>query len=85
MHRAIDILRASPASAARRQDWWHAGDPDAKALRSLEVYCNPNAYSTAFDAKVLITLATAEGVKVTTEGRLSALKSDVDTFLETAS
>ncbi len=72
------------ANAASQRNLWHAGDADVKALQSLEVFCNPNAYSTAFDAKVLITLATAEGVKITTEGRLSALKQDVETFLEAA-
>lgn len=51
-------------------------------LRLLEVMCNPNAYTTAFDAKVLITVATTTGVKITTEGRLSSLKQDVEAFLE---
>jgi len=51
-------------------------------LQNLEVMCNPNAYATAFDAKVLITVSTTAGVKVTTEGRLSNLKQDVDAFLE---
>eukprot|EP00891_Asterochloris_glomerata_P002737 jgi/Astpho2/2737/Aster-x1094 len=51
-------------------------------IELLEVYCNPNAHSTAFDAKTLITLKTSQGVRVTAEARLSALKSDLDTFLE---
>lgn len=59
-----------------------SGEEGTSQLKSLEVFCNPNAYSTAFDAKVLITLATAEGVSVTTEGRLSALKSDVESYLD---
>ena len=46
------------------------------------MFCNPNAYSSAFDAKVLISLKTEDGVAVTTEGRLSAIKNDIDTFLE---
>lgn len=47
----------------------------------LELFCNPNAYSSAFDAKVLISLKTEGGVAVTTEGRLSAVKGDIDSFL----
>lgn len=54
----------------------------AEGVEYLEVVCNPNAYATAFDAKVLITIRSSEGLKVTTEGRLSNLKGDVDTFLD---
>ena len=52
-----------------------------QGLDYLEVFCNPNAYATAFDAKVLITLQSKQGLKVITEGRLSNLKGDVDVFL----
>lgn len=55
---------------------------NVEGVEFLEVVCNPNAYATAFDAKVLITVRSAQGLKVTTEGRLSNLKGDVDTFLD---
>lgn len=58
-------------------------DGDNQGLEYFEVVCNPNAYATAFDAKVLITMRSSQGLKVTTEGRLSNLKGDVDTFLDT--
>ena len=60
-----------------------AGDAQSGSeIALLELFCNPNAYSTAFDARVLVTLKTQGGLAVTTEGRLSAVKSDVDSFLE---
>ena len=59
-------------------------DGSADGLEYLEVFCNPNQYATAFDAKVLITMRSSQGLKVLTEGRLSNLKGDVDTFLEQA-
>jgi hypothetical protein len=59
-----------------------AGEDEKDHISLLELFCNPNAYSSAFDARVLVTLKTAGGVAVTTEGRLSAIKTDFDTYLE---
>ncbi|CAL8464353.1 g3888 [Coccomyxa elongata] len=74
--------------AAERPKRWQSmeyrykgsGEGDPVAL--LELFCNPNAYSTAFDARVLVTLKAVGGVSVTTEGRLSAFKADIDNFLD---
>jgi len=63
-------------------EYRYKGDPDGVGVEYLEVFCNPNAYSTPFDAKLLVTLATQQGIKVTTEARLSAIKSDIDQFIE---
>eukprot|EP00850_Spirogloea_muscicola_P002220 SM000008S22309 [mRNA] locus=s8:945909:947579:- [translate_table: standard] len=47
----------------------------------LEAFCNPNAYSNAFQAKVLITVED-KLLKLTSEGQLSAIKADVDQYLD---
>ncbi|EIE18703.1 hypothetical protein COCSUDRAFT_60012 [Coccomyxa subellipsoidea C-169] len=74
--------------AAERPKRWQAmeyrykGAGEDDPVAQLELFCNPNAYSTAFDARVLVTLKAAGGVAVTTEGRLSALKADIENFLD---
>eukprot|EP00270_Netrium_digitus_P019041 TRINITY_DN738_c0_g1_i2.p1 TRINITY_DN738_c0_g1~~TRINITY_DN738_c0_g1_i2.p1 ORF type:complete len:224 (-),score=29.95 TRINITY_DN738_c0_g1_i2:263-871(-) len=58
----------------------HCGDGGSGSEILLEVFCNPNAYANAFQAKALVTLK-GGSVKFTGEGPLSALKADIDQFL----
>lgn len=55
-----------------------AGDPSQGEVPLLEVFCNPNAYSSPFDAKVLVTVNTSEGVQVMGEATLEQLRAGVD-------
>ncbi|GLC48327.1 hypothetical protein PLESTB_000084000 [Pleodorina starrii] len=73
---------AEKQKAQRPKRWdmmeWRQADQDV----GMEVFCNPNAHTTAFDAKLLITLWSRGGLKITTEARLSSVTSDVDNFLQ---
>ena len=73
---------------AERPRRWPAMDvvwkgPDktgTAALTRFEAFCNPNGAAGPFDAKVLVTVETADGVAVTTEAPLAALRADVDAY-----
>ena len=54
-----------------------AGDAAQGEVPVFEIFCNPNAHTTAFDAKVLITLQTGEGVQVVTEAPLEQVRAGV--------
>lgn len=62
------------------------GDPATGELELLEFACNPNAASSPFDAKLLVTVRTGGtgGVGVVTEGRLMTVRSDLDAFKSAA-
>ena len=59
-----------------------AGAPEQGGVDLFELFCNPNAHSTPFDAKILVTMKAAQGVSLTTEGTLSAVKGDIDAYME---
>lgn len=46
----------------------------------LEVFCNPNIYSSPFAAKLLITIR-GEKIRLTTEMELTRLVEDLDNYL----
>lgn len=46
----------------------------------IEVFCNPNAYSNAFQAKALVTVR-SDTVRLSSEGALSNVKSSVEEYL----
>lgn len=65
----------------------HASSVIPRSFSLLQIFCNPNAHTTAFDAKLLVTLwsqgaVSGSGLKVTTEARLSTFTSDLDSLLQ---
>lgn len=56
-------------------EYQHTGDV------FLEIFCNPNIWSTPFAVKVLITLRD-DRIRLTTEAELSRLIEDVNQYLE---
>eukprot|EP01024_Parvocaulis_polyphysoides_P016316 TRINITY_DN17234_c2_g1_i1.p1 TRINITY_DN17234_c2_g1~~TRINITY_DN17234_c2_g1_i1.p1 ORF type:complete len:152 (-),score=4.53 TRINITY_DN17234_c2_g1_i1:124-579(-) len=54
---------------------------DDDEMQYLEVFCNPNAYQTLFDAKVLVTIKTKGGISLATEMMFSSVKQSMDSTL----
>ena len=87
LDKAIDALLQTfreKEKATRPQRWQSmefrvAGDFAAGGV-FLEIFCNPNAYSSAFQARALVTVKD-EKIRFTSEGALSALKAAVDEYL----
>lgn len=83
-----DLLKvfAAKQEAERPRRWqsleyrFEDGGTDAP-ISYLEMFCNPNMHSTPFDAKLLITVKTQQGVNVVAEGSLGTVKSDLESFL----
>ena len=82
---------AEKAKAERPKRWQsleyrfkNDGDGSEKTppgIALFEVFCNPNAAASPFDAKVLVTVkATEGGVGFTTEAPLSALRADLEAY-----
>lgn len=81
---------AEKAKAERPKRWqaleykFKSGDEDGNTppgIALFEVFCNPNAAASPFDAKVLVTVKSEEGgVGFTTEAPLSALRADLEAY-----
>jgi hypothetical protein len=73
---------SSPGSGAKPQpqkplEYQHTGEV------FLEIFCNPNIWSSPFAAKVLITLRD-DRIRLTTEAELTRIVEDINHYLETA-
>ena len=82
---------AEKAKAERPKRWqsleykFRSGDEEGNStppgIALFEVFCNPNAAASPFDAKVLVTVKSTDGgVGFTTEAPLSALRADLEAY-----
>lgn len=77
----VVATKGSPATKPKPQqpmEYRYTGDV------FLEIFCNPNIWSSPFAAKVLITLRD-DRIRLTTEAELSRLVEDVSQYLEQSS
>ncbi|KAL2613522.1 hypothetical protein R1flu_025214 [Riccia fluitans] len=85
LSKAIDklLITFKERESATRPQRWESMEfcQDGVDGVRFEFFCNPNAYANAFQAKVLISV-NDDKIQVTTEGQLSALKSDVEQYVE---
>ena len=68
----------SKASAQPPLEYRHVGEV------WLEIFCNPNIWSSPFAAKVLVTVRDAH-IRLTTEAELTRIIEDINLYLEQAS
>ena len=88
LHAALADLLATfseKAAATRPQRWpstdfRFAGEEGGGELAQFEAFCNPNAHSSPFDAKVLVTAKGRDGVAVSMEMPLTGLRSDLGSY-----
>jgi hypothetical protein len=88
LHAALaDLLTTfSEKAAAERPRRWpatefrYAGEPGSGELALFTALCNPNAHASPFDARVLVTAQGADGMAVTTEVPLTALRADLGAY-----
>ncbi|MBW4516074.1 MAG: hypothetical protein KME11_12725 [Timaviella obliquedivisa GSE-PSE-MK23-08B] len=78
----MDSLKApaTPGTGGRpvpkkAMEYQHTGDV------FLEIFCNPNIWSTPFAAKVLITLRD-DRIRINTEAELTRIIEDINQYLE---
>lgn len=57
------------------------GDNINREIEYFELFCNPNAYPTIYEARAVLHLRTKDGLKIATEAKLTGLRADVDAFL----
>lgn len=77
---------AEKQNAERPQRWEsmqyrYEGDGADDGIGSIDMICNPNMHSTAFDAKLLVSVESVGGLRITAEGSLSEIRSDLEEFL----
>jgi hypothetical protein len=58
-----------------------ADDPSQSDLPQVELFCNPNAHASAFDAKVLVTVRASQGVHVVSEATLENVRASLSDLL----
>lgn len=77
---------ADKQKAERPQRWEsmtyrYTGDEENGEIQSIEMFCNPNMHSSPFEAKLLVSVQSMGGLRVTTEGSLSEIRSDLEVFM----
>jgi len=87
-HRLIDALKRIIEVFKEKENMTRPKRLDDVKLRiesgqeggiSLDLYCNPNAHPTAFQAKALLTVRSGT-LKVASEVQLSGLKADLEEY-----
>jgi hypothetical protein len=72
---AVKVAPGGRATPQKPMEYQYTGEV------FLEIFCNPNIWSSPFAAKVLITLRD-DRIRLTTEAELSRLIDDVNQYLE---
>ena len=60
---------------------YEASGGSSDGVSMIEVMCNPNAFQTAFEAKLMVSVQSQTGLKFSGEAFLSNVKTDLQEFI----